>query len=202
MYLPKTPNIAKNVFPKLLWSKKSAQKEIYLTFDDGPTPHITEWVLQELKRFNAKATFFCLGKNVVLYPDIFEQIQQDGHSVGNHTYHHLNAWKTPINQYLQDIESCEKVFHSELFRPPYGKLKPGIRRKILENYNIVMWDVLSYDFDEKITNDECFENVKKHTNSGSIIVFHDSVKAEERLKFALSNTLKYFTNEGYVFKHL
>lgn len=202
MYLPKTPNIAKNVFPKLLWSKKSAKKEIYLTFDDGPTPHITEWVLQELKRFNAKATFFCLGKNVVLYPDIFEQIQQDGHSVGNHTYHHLNAWKTPINQYLQDIESCEKVFHSELFRPPYGKLKPGIRRKILENYNIVMWDVLSYDFDEKITNDECFENVKKHTNSGSIIVFHDSVKAEERLKFALSNTLKYFTNEGYIFKPL
>jgi len=202
MYLPKTPNIAKNVFPKLLWSKKTAQKEIFLTFDDGPTPQVTEWVLQELKRFNAKATFFCLGKNVVLYPDVFEQIQLDGHSVGNHTYHHLNAWKTPINQYLQDIESCEKVFHSDLFRPPYGKIKPGIRRKILENYNIVMWDVMSYDFDEKLSGEVCFENVKNHSKSGSIIVFHDSLKAEERMKIALTKTLEHFSENGFEFKAL
>lgn len=202
MYMPKTPNIAKNVFPRLTWSRNTQEKDIYLTFDDGPTPGVTEWVLQELNRFNAKATFFCVGKNVVLYPDIFEQIKANGHTVGNHTYHHLNAWKTKVSNYMADVESCSKVFHSELFRPPYGKLKPGIKREILKQYNIVMWDVLSYDFDTNLSGEECFNNVAKHARPGSIIVFHDSLKAEERMKYALTNALNFFAENGYTFKAL
>lgn len=150
MYLPKTPSLAKKIFPKLTWEQDSAEKTLYLSFDDGPTPRVTEWVLRTLNQYNAKATFFCLGKNVVLYPDLFEDILKAGHTVGNHTYNHLNAWKTKEEVYLNDVLSCEKVFHSKLFRPPYGKLKPGIQKRLLEQYEIIMWDIISYDFDVTI----------------------------------------------------
>jgi peptidoglycan-N-acetylglucosamine deacetylase len=202
MYLPKTPNIAKNVFPRLLWSKDGKEKEIYLTFDDGPTPGVTEWVLEQLDAFNAKASFFCVGKNVELFPELFASILEKGHAVGNHTYSHLNAWKTPVKDYLMDIAGCEATFHSELFRPPYGKLRPRIRRKVLEQFNIVMWDVLSYDFDVNLNGEDCFQNVKKYSKPGSIVVFHDSIKAESRLKVALPKCLDFFAEQGFQFKAL
>ncbi len=202
MQIAKTPKIAKKAFPRLTWDKKTNQKVIYLTFDDGPTPDITIWILKQLAKFNAKATFFCLGKNVVLYPKLLEYIICEGHSVGNHTYNHLNAWKTKKEKYLNDIKSCEKVFHSKLFRPPYGKLKPGIRTDILQNHQIIMWDVMSYDFDQEISVEKCYQNVVKNAKEGSIVVFHDSFKAEKNMKYALTKVLEHYTDKGFVFDAL
>jgi peptidoglycan/xylan/chitin deacetylase (PgdA/CDA1 family) len=202
MYLPKTPEIAKKLFPKLTWQQDNKDKAVYLTFDDGPTPGVTEWVLNQLNQYNAKATFFCLGKNVVTYPDIFEELLRNGHSVGNHTFNHLNCWETPKARFLNDIASCEKVFHSKFFRPPYGKLKPGLRSKILEQYKIIMWDVMSYDFDQSISAKQCADNVMRNITNGSIIVFHDSLKAQENLKHSLPSILKALYASGVQMKAL
>ena len=202
MYLPKTPKIAKKIFPKLTWDQDSTENAVYLTFADGPTPAVTRWVLNQLNQYNAKGTFFCLGKNVVLYPDLFEEVLKAGHAVGNHTYNHLNCWKTPVKTYLNDIHSCERVFHSKLFRPPYGKLKPGVRTKILKNFKIIMWDIMSYDFDERLTPKECVENVLDNIKPGSIIVFHDSLKAKDNLKNCLPIILKSLHKAGIEMKAL
>ena len=202
MQIAKTPKIAKKAFPRLTWDKKTDKKVIYLTFDDGPTPKITIWILKQLSKYNAKATFFCLGKNVVLYPKLLDFIICEGHSVGNHTYNHLNAWETKKEKNINDIVSCEKVFHSKLFRPPYGKLKPGIRTQILKNHEIIMWDVMSYDFDKNISSEQCFQNVVKNAKEGSIIVFHDSVKAENNMKETLVKVLEFYTKKGFLFKAL
>lgn len=202
MYLPKTPKIAKKIFPKLTWEHDNSENAVFLTFDDGPTPGVTNWVLNQLKQYNAQATFFCLGKNVVLYQHLFDEIIKDGHSVGNHTFNHLNCWKTPIKSYLNDIVSCERVFHSKMFRPPYGKLKPGVRTKILENYQIVMWDVMSYDFDNKLSPKECVANVLENIKPGSIVVFHDSLKAKDNLRNSLPIILKALHEEGIKMKAL
>lgn len=202
MQIVKTPNIAKKAFKRLTWNKNEQEKAIYLTFDDGPTPEITIWILKLLAKYEAKATFFCLGKNVVLYPKLLDYIICEGHTIGNHTYNHLNAWKTKKEKYLNDIKMCEKVFHSKFFRPPYGKLKPGIRTEILENHEIIMWDVMSYDFDKDLTGENCYENVIKHAKEGSIIVFHDSLKAEKNMKASLPKVLEYFAEKGFVFKGL
>jgi peptidoglycan/xylan/chitin deacetylase (PgdA/CDA1 family) len=197
MYLPKTPNLAKKIFPKLTWQQENVENAVYLTFDDGPTPGVTSWILNQLRQYEAQATFFCLGRNVVLYPELFEEIVLQGHSVGNHTYSHINSWKSSSKQFLIDIESCERVFHSKLFRPPYGKLKPGVRSKILEKYQIVMWDVMSYDFDEGITAKQCVDNVIQNIKAGSIIVFHDSLKAKNNLRASLPIILKHIHDCGF-----
>lgn len=202
MQIAKTPKIAKKAFPRLTWNADENEKAIYLTFDDGPTPEITIWILNQLERYHAKATFFCLGKNVVMYPKLLDYIICEGHAIGNHTYNHLNAWKTDKEKYLSDIKSCEKVFHSKLFRPPYGKLKPGIRTQILENHEIIMWDVMSYDFDNDISEENCYQNVVKNAKEGSIIVFHDSVKASRNMKATLPKVLKYYSEKGFEFKAL
>lgn len=202
MQIAKTPTIAKKAFHRLTWNKSEDEKAIYLTFDDGPTPEITIWILKLLAKYDAKATFFCLGKNVVLYPKLLDYIICEGHTIGNHTYNHLNAWKTKKEKYLNDIDMCEKVFHSKFFRPPYGKLKPGIRTEILANHEIIMWDVMSYDFDQDLSGENCYQNVIKHAKEGSIIVFHDSLKAEKNMKASLPKVLAYFAEKGFVFKAL
>ena len=202
MYLPKTPEIAKKLFPKLTWQQDKQDNAVYLTFDDGPTPGITEWVLNQLNQYGAKATFFCLGKNVVRYQDIFDDLLLNGHSVGNHTFNHLNCWETPKEKFLNDIASCEKVFHSKLFRPPYGKLKPGLRSKILAKYEIVMWDVMSYDFDQRLSPKQCTDNVLNNITNGSIIVFHDSLKAQDNLKHSLPIVLQALAQAGIKMKAL
>lgn len=202
MYLPKTPEIAKKMFPKLTWQQDKKDNAVYLTFDDGPTPAVTEWVLNQLEQYNAKATFFCLGKNVVQYQEIFEEVLRRGHSVGNHTFNHVNCWETPKDRFLNDISSCEKIFHSKLFRPPYGKLKPGIRSRILEKYQIIMWDVMSYDFDQSLSPKQCVDNVLNNVTNGSIIVFHDSLKAMDNLKHSLPIILKSLAAEGIQMKAL
>jgi peptidoglycan-N-acetylglucosamine deacetylase len=204
MYFIKTPYLLKKAFPKRVWHIATNDKVLYLTFDDGPHPTITPFVLEQLKQYNAKATFFCIGKNVELYPEVFEQIESEHHSIGNHTQHHLNGFKTDDDEYIRNINEARKCINSNLFRPPYGRCT-SFQAKIISqqlNMNIIMWDVLSGDFDTSITPKSCTENVLLNATKGSIIVFHDSEKAFERLKEALPKTLEYFSKKGYTFKAL
>jgi len=203
LYLKKTPYLVKLFSNKnLIWDFKSVDKSIYLTFDDGPTPGITEKVLTILDEFNAKATFFCLGKNVKDNPDIFQKIITQGHSVGNHTYDHFNGWKTNEDEYLLNIKKAEKYISSNLFRPPYGRIKKSQIQNIKNKYKIILWTVLSGDFDKNISKEKCLSNVINYAQKGSIIVFHDSVKAKEKILFALPEVLKYFSDKGFSFERI
>jgi peptidoglycan/xylan/chitin deacetylase (PgdA/CDA1 family) len=206
MYLVKTSWWLKAMYPFFVWSKPTKDKVLYLTFDDGPHPTITPFVLAQLKQFNAKATFFCIGKNVVDQPAIYRQILQEGHSVGNHTHNHLNGWKTNNHVYIENIQQAAKHIDSTLFRPPYGRIKKSQAKQLLtlnsQLQTIVMWDVLSADFDIHISPEKCLANVINNAKQGSIIVFHDSEKAWDRLSYALPKTLEYFAKMGYVFEAL
>ena len=211
-YFIKTPNLLKFIFRNWVWRLSSKEKVLYLTFDDGPTPEITEWTLNELKKYEAKATFFCIGKNIAEYPQIFLKIIEEKHAVGNHTNNHLNGWITNTAAYLQNIEEAEKYFEEnckseivkqKLFRPPYGRLTFSQSKKIMKmGYKIIMWDVLSADFDAKVSYEKCLENVIRNIENGSVIVFHDSVKASEKLKFVLPKVLEYYSFLGYKFNRL
>jgi len=202
MFLVKTPKALKNSFPSLVWNKTPLEKVLYLTFDDGPTPDITEWVLDTLKKYNAKGTFFLVGENVLQHPDIVQKIIADKHEVGNHTFNHLNGWKTKTSTYLQNVKLCKDVLKTELFRPPYGRIKNTQLKKLKQDYKIIMWDILSGDFDAKISPEKCAENVIKNSEQGSIVVFHDSLKAFNNLKIALPKVLEHFSDLGYQFKVL
>jgi peptidoglycan/xylan/chitin deacetylase (PgdA/CDA1 family) len=177
-----------------------SKKNIYLTFDDGPIPQITEWVLQLLKEYNAEATFFCIGDNVRKYPEVYKQLINSPHSIGNHTMHHLNGWLTDNRTYNKDVGESEKYISSELFRPPYGKIRLSQIRNLKAKYHIVMWDVLSKDYDTTLKGEQCFARVKNGVGNGSIVVFHDSVKAESRLRYALPKTLEYFSERNFSFR--
>ncbi len=191
------------MFPSALWGEAGNNTQVlYFTFDDGPTPEITDFVLKQLEIFHAKATFFCIGKNVIKNPEIFKNILAQGHSVGNHTFSHFNGWKTPLKRYLSDINACEKVFSSKLFRPPYGRLTPAQYLKIKERYRPVFWNLLSLDFDVNKTPEECYLEVIEKARNGDIVVFHDSVKAFDRLEVILPQLLQYYTQKGFVFKSL
>lgn len=193
------------IFPSFHWRIKTGEKVLYLTFDDGPHPTVTPFVLDELMKYNAKATFFCLGKNVVVHPEIYKRILDEGHSVGNHTHNHLNGWKTRNRTYLEDIGRASDHIDSPLFRPPYGKISP-LQSKRLSSYmrkqntKVVMWDVLSGDFDLNISPEYCAWNVIRTSKAGSIIVFHDSGKAFPRIKYALPKTLQFFSEKGFRFQ--
>jgi len=202
-YFIKTPNLIKLIFKNWVWSFSSKEKVLYLTFDDGPTPEITNWTLDQLKKHNAKATFFCIGKNAEAYPAIYQNIIDQEHSIGNHTNNHLNGFNTKTSTYIKNIEFSEKNLAQsvKLFRPPYGKLKLSQSVKIRKKgYKIIMWDVLSADFDTTITAQECLQNVIGNTRNGSIIVFHDSLKAQEKMQFVLPKILEYYSEKGYLFK--
>lgn len=210
-YFIKTPSFIKFLFRNWVWSFSKKERAIYLTFDDGPTPEITEWTLNQLNKYNSKATFFCIGKNVQKHPEIFQNIIENKHSIGNHTNNHLNGLRTKLTTYLNNIELAEKEFYnfkfetknSKLFRPPYGKLRLSQSIKIRKKgYKIVMWDVLSADFDTSISKEKCLENVIKNIQNGSVVVFHDSVKAYKNLQFVLPKVLKYYSEKGYVFKKI
>ena len=210
-YFPRTPRIMMRLFSEYTWRFSSKQKKLFLTFDDGPTPEITPFVLDQLKKYNAKATFFCIGKNIEKHPDIFKQIIEDGHAIGNHTHNHLKGWKTKTNKYLDDVLQCEKTISKttknsskpRLFRPPYGKIKrKQAKRLIMNNYKVIMWDVLSADFDTKVSKQQCFQNVVKHSKNGSVIVFHDSIKASKKMQYALPQFLEIFSKKGYIFSKI
>jgi peptidoglycan/xylan/chitin deacetylase (PgdA/CDA1 family) len=206
-YFVKTPWWLMKIYPNRLWNVDTEEKIIYLSFDDGPHPVATPFVLDELNKYSAKATFFCLGKNVVDYPVIYQRILEEGHSTGNHTQNHLNGWKTTTHDYLADISEAAVNINSDLFRPPYGKIKRLQAKGICKAMNnkfakIVMWDVLSGDFDESLSKENCLENVINKTKPGSIIVFHDSQKAFPRLEYTLPLFLQLFAGEGFTFKSL
>ncbi|CAH0337029.1 hypothetical protein FVB9288_02766 [Flavobacterium sp. CECT 9288] len=206
LYWVKTNKLIKTLFSKWIWDIPNTKKVVYLTFDDGPTPEVTSWVLDELNKYNFKTTFFCIGDNIRKYPVIFKKIISEGHAVGNHTFNHLNGWKTSTQNYIDNTELCQEIIDknmqynsdSKIFRPPYGKIKKAQSRALLKmGYKIIMWDVLSADFDGKITNEECLNNVIMNLQPGSIIVFHDSIKAFEKLKYVLPATLQYLQDNNY-----
>ncbi|MBK9286060.1 MAG: polysaccharide deacetylase family protein [Sphingobacteriaceae bacterium] len=192
----------KKIYKGAIWDVKTEQKEIYLSFDDGPVPIITDWVLDELKKYQAKATFFCVGNNILKYPKIYERILAEGHTVGNHTMHHVKGFKLSQADYLKEIEACHALIKNPLFRPPYGQLKPS-QFKMLKNkgYKVVFWDVISYDY-EQINAQKCLQNAINNTVKGSIVLFHDSVKAEKNLRYVLPLYLKHFANLQFSFKSL
>lgn len=205
MYFTKNPILLKKMYPSLIWDIPSASKTIYLSFDDGPIPEVTPFVLETLERYDAKATFFCIGDNVRKHPEIYEQVKSAGHSIGNHTFNHLNGWKTDTNVYLENIALCNSFTKTKLFRPPYGRILPSQIKGIKKNYpdtKIIMWDILSGDFDLNIDAEKCYKNATQATESGSIIVFHDSIKAYPRLKTALPKSLEFWKNEGYSFERI
>ena len=200
MYLVHTPHYVQALFPSLTWKMTTGQREIYLTFDDGPIPEVTPWVLGKLNQYDAKATFFCVGDNVRKYPEIYQQVIDGGHSVGNHTLNHLSGWATENISYFHNIRHCARMVQSGLFRPPYGKLRPSQIQFLQRHYQIIMWDVLSADFDHDISPEDCFQNVIQHAGPGSIVVFHDSLKAETNLRHALPLVLEHFSKLDYIFK--
>ena len=211
MKFVKTSKWLKLLFPNYIWSIANTSKKVFLTFDDGPIPNVTEWVLDILKQENIKATFFCIGDNIRKHPEIFIRILAEGHSIGNHTSNHLNGWNTKTETYYKNAMLWETIAteanHSlpeqKLFRPPYGKIK-NKQAKMLQKkgYEIIMWDVISYDFDPKITKEKCLENVLKNTTKGSVIVFHDSLKAKSNLEFALPKTIAALKLKGFQFDRI
>ena len=221
----KTPKTVKKLLRNFIWEVPNSNNTIYLTFDDGPIPEVTEWILDILKKEKIKATFFCIGDNIQKHPTIYQRILNEGHKTGNHTFNHLNGWETKTKNYIENVKLCEteiKKFqilnskfqnlkiqksdsqlptpNSQLFRPPFGKMTLKQSKKIKKlGYKIVMWDVLSYDFKPTITAEKCKENVLKNTTAGSIIVFHDSLKAEKTLKKVLPEIIQELKNKGFQF---
>lgn len=201
-YLVKTPWWLKFMVPGAIWSMPKTGKKLYLSFDDGPHPDITPWVLDLLRKYQAKATFFCVGNNVVQYPDVYNRIIQEGHVVGNHTFQHLNGWKTGDKAYMDDVAHAAEYIKSRLFRPPYGKIgmfQRFLLQKKKFEMRIVMWSVLSADFDTRISGKQCLEHVLLHAGDGDIVVFHDSEKARERMEYALPAVLEYYHAKGFQF---
>lgn len=230
MKLVRPPYPVRKLYYSLVWRIPTKEKKIFLTFDDGPIPIVTPWVLDTLEKHKAKATFFCIGNNIEKHPEVFQQLLAHGHAVGNHTYNHLNGWKTSNDKYFTNIEKCDSLVKSELFRPPYGKLKRSQLKKIPSlisllgkercpedrevqsqislpiaigsQSSIIMWDVLSYDYDKTVSPEKCLSNVLQHAREGSIIVFHDSLKAWTNLEYALPRVLEYFSAKGFRFEAL
>ncbi len=200
MYFVRTPQIVKPLYRDLIWNIPTSEKVVYLTFDDGPTPSITDETLAILDTYSAKATFFLLGKNVKSNPEYLNKYSQAGHRIGNHSFSHLNGWKTATEEYLSDVEDASALINTQLFRPPYGRIKREQSKLLSEKYRIIMWDVLAGDFDTTVTSENCINNVVGNVESGSIVVLHDSVKAAPRMLKALPEILRQLTGEGYSFR--
>jgi peptidoglycan/xylan/chitin deacetylase (PgdA/CDA1 family) len=202
MKLYKTPGIFKKMYPDFLWNIPCEEQTIYLTFDDGPTPQITNWVLDLLNQYNAKATFFLIGKNIVSNPTLLDRIKKEGHVIGNHTFDHLKGRSTASKEYLDNFNKCQELVDSNLFRPPYGSLKSKQAKLIKPNAKVVMWDVLAYDWDQNLETDLAIEKIKTATQPGSIIVFHDTKKAEKNLKIMLPILLEFWTKKNFGFQKI
>jgi len=204
MNINKPPKWLRSLYHSFYWNVNSVDKELFLTFDDGPTVDVTLWVLDELDRHNAKATFFCIGRNVDRYPDIYNEILKRGHSVGNHTYSHLKGWKVKNKEYIDDVKLASLHIDTDMFRAPYGKVKTTQIKKLKNmGFRLFMWDVLSEDYNTlKVTKEQCVANVMDNVCNGSIIVFHDSVKAKKNLYHTLPIVLKELKEQGYLFKRL
>jgi peptidoglycan-N-acetylglucosamine deacetylase len=203
----RTPFLFPLIYPSLIWRVNGSPKELYLTFDDGPVSGPTDFVLETLRHFSAKATFFCIGDNIRKYPQVFLRIKSEGHAIGNHTFNHLNGWKTAREQYIENVKQCDVEIQkhalgsTRLFRPPYGRIT-RTEIKALSDYNIIMWDVLTMDFNKEILAEHSLQKAVDATREGSIVVFHDSFKAEKKLNYMLPRFLDHFLQQGYQFKSL
>jgi len=200
MFIVRPPALITKLLFNLTWRIPTHEKIIYLTFDDGPIPETTPKILRILDEYNAKATFFCVGENVEKYPDLFMEVKNKLHSVGNHTYNHLKGWSTPNFVYFRNVEKADALIHSSLFRAPYGKITRAQQATLTKKYNIVMWDVLTGDYDSRISPEQCLQNALNYTREGSVIVFHDSIKAKKNMLFALPKVLEHYSKLGYKFK--
>ncbi len=189
----------RRIYPDMIWDLKSDKnsKRVFLTFDDGPTSDITPWIIETLAKYNAKATFFCLGKNVELFPENYRMIKESGHVVANHSYSHIKGWGVSTGRYIEDVDLADEHIQSNLFRPPYGRITKGQSRRLGDRYNIIMWDVLSRDYSPLISPHTCLNNVIKNVEGGSIVVFHDSKKAFRRLRYVLPRVLEHLYSNGY-----
>lgn len=208
------PRFIQRLYPERIWAFSRKKNAVYLTFDDGPIPKVTPWVLEELKKHHAKATFFCIGNNINKHPEIFQKTISEGHSVGNHTFNHLNGWKTNTSEYVQNVEKARRCMmdggrralsndggigiSSELFRPPYGKITSEQAKALQKKgFKIVMWDIVSYDYDGGVSQEECLQNVLKNIRPGSVVVFHDSLKAEKNLRYVLPKVLEFIQEKKW-----
>jgi peptidoglycan-N-acetylglucosamine deacetylase len=190
-------------YPKgLIWSASTGERTVFLTFDDGPVPEATPVVLEILKKYNVKATFFCVGENVQKNPEIYNSVRKAGHAIGNHSFHHIKAWETDYNTYLSEVAQCQELVNSKLFRPPHGQITRKLARHLRKKYRIIMWSALTGDYNKNLQGEKCLANAVNNTKPGSIIVFHDSIKALERMEYALPRYIEYCIAEGYSFATL
>lgn len=200
--LVRPPQLLRSFYKDSLWRMDKNEAVIYLTFDDGPIPELTEWVLDILKKYGIKATFFCVGDNIVKNSLIFERIVKEGHQVGNHTFNHQKGWEVKNSDYFENIEKCQEFTKTNLFRPPYGRIKKSQYKQIAKHYKVVFWDVLSYDYDKLTSPKKCLDNSIRYTRNGSVIVFHDNIKAQKNLKFTLPQYIEHFLKLNYKFATL
>ena len=203
MKLTKVPSWIRKSKSDRIWDFSDSSKSIFLTFDDGPQPEVTEWVLELLDQEEIKATFFCVGNNVHKYPEIYEQILKSGHQVGNHSFTHPNAWKTPTEDYMEDVKKAQTCIASHLFRPPYGKISNKIVREVeILGMQTVMWSLLSYDFEVDLNTDKQLKNLQNKVEPGDVVVFHDSMKCYPNLKKLLPSFIKYVQDQGWSFSRI
>lgn len=208
--LYKTPALLRRLLPGYTWLREERGKVLYLTFDDGPIPEVTPWVLEQLAQYRAQATFFAVGDNIVKHQDIAEQILAAGHRLANHTHNHLRGWETALERYLENVQQCQQELERlnpiaaqpKLFRPPYGRITLKQAAALRPAYELVMWDVLTNDYDRSLSPEKCLREAIRCTQSGSIIVFHDSLKAQRNMQYALPRFLDHFTAQGYTFQTL
>ena len=191
------PDYIQKIWGTPIWRINPDEKSVYLTFDDGPNPKVTPLVLDILDKFGVKATFFCVGENVKKYPEVFREVKRRGHTVGNHTFNHLKGYKSSTQDYVKNVWKADEYVHSNLFRPPHGRIKLSQIRTLKKDFKIIMWDFITYDFDSKVTPDAILKEVKKRTRNGSIVIFHDSLKAEKNMLAALPKALEFWKEEGY-----
>ena len=196
------PEILKSVIKNVVWRINPAEKVIYLTFDDGPNPGVTPQVLDILDRFEVKATFFCVGENVSRFPDVFDEVKRRGHTVGNHTFNHLKGFEYATDDYVRNVEKANGYIKSDLFRPPHGQIKPSQIKALKDDYRIIMWDFITYDYDKRIEPEKIIAEVKKRSRNGSIVVFHDSLKAEKNVLQVLPEALRFWKENGYEVCHI
>lgn len=202
MLIEQLPTVYRKIFPGTVWRLPQEGKTVYLTFDDGPIPEVTTFVLDLLRERGIKATFFCVGDNVRKHPDVFRQVQEEGHIVGNHTFNHLQGLYTSSRKYISNVEKADELIKSPLFRPPHGILRYLQFMTLRKKFKIVFWDVVTRDYNRKLSGEEVLEIVRKYTRNGSIIVFHDSLKAEKNIRYALPKAIDYLMAEGYKFEVL
>lgn len=200
MFIEQVPRIARYLFPKALWRMDPKEKAVYLTFDDGPIPIVTPWVVDLLNKYGIKATFFMVGDNVRKYPQEFKYVVDNGHRIGNHTFNHLKGLITSTDRYIENVELANTYINSNLFRPPHGFLNHRLYNKLCKSYKFVMWDIVTRDYSYRMCGKDVLANVKRYTRNGSIITFHDSVRSESNLKYALPRAIEWLQEEGYSFK--